>query len=513
MNNQGFAARVEQWLRHESQSDRDIILERLKNHFSFYDYEGICLLAADGHLLHDLGHHPPPDPQLTATLARAGESRRVERSDLYQGSDGVIRMLWLVPVLSLDDGLPIAFILQHIEANHFLFPFLTNWPGTSKSAETILIRRQGNEVIFLNPLRFSPDAALNRKIPLARQEIPAVKAVLGQSGIITGRDYRDEPVIAHLNQIPDTPWFLVTKIDLSELYIPLRERLTTMVLVVMLLLLGAAAGIFLLWRWQRHIYGFTLLSLLSIQDHQRKNELEQLVAQRTARLLELNRELEAFSYSISHDLKAPLRGIDSYSQLLAQSCREKLAEEDHLLIGNIRQGAKRMRELIDGLLAYSRLERREVRPATVNLPALAARALTAFQDDPAAAGIKVEIPEGLTARVDPDGLEMALRNLIDNALKFRRPEQTPLIVIQGEMAGDCLRLTVRDNGIGFEMKMAERIFEMFSRLEKEADYPGTGVGLALVRKAVQRMAGSVKVESSPGQGTAFILEIPQSDGS
>lgn len=513
MSNQGFAARVEQWLRHDSATDRDIVQERLKSHFSHYDYEGICLLNAAGRLLHGLGHHPPADLQMTETLARAGQNLRVERSDLYQGDDGVIRMLWLVPILSPDNSRPIAFVLQHIEAERFLFPFLAGWPGESKSAETILGRREGDQALFLNPLRFAPDAALSRRLPLERREVPLVAAATGREGIITGRDYRNEPVIAHLNQIPDTTWLLVTKIDLNELYAPMRARLLAMVLVVLLLLLGAAAGIFLLWRWQRQIYGFTLLGLLSIQDHQRKSELEQLVAQRTARLRELNRELEAFSYSVSHDLKAPLRGIDSYSQLLADNYREKLTDDGRLLINHIRQGVKRMRQLIDGLLAYSRLERQTMRLATVNLSALAARALTAFQNDPAAAGVKIEIPEGLTARVDPAGLEMALRNLIDNALKFRRPEQAPLIVIRGEMADDCLRLTVRDNGIGFEMKMAERIFEMFSRLEKEEDYPGTGVGLALVRKAVQRMAGSVKVESSPGRGTAFILEIPRNDAS
>lgn len=518
--NQGFATRVELWLRQGVDSEGQLIRNRLADYFRSYDYEGICLLDAAGRLIHGLGHHPPADPQLMETLTRAGQNRRVERSDLYQGSDGVIRMLWLVPILSAeddwqDDGRPVAFVLQHIEAEHFLFPFLTVWPGESKSAETILGRREGDQALFLNPLRFAANAALNRRIPLERREVPAAQAALGREGVVTGRDYRGEPVMAHLNPVPNTPWFLVTKIDLSELYAPMRARLLAIVLVVMVLLLGAAAGIFLLWRWQRHIYGFTLISLLSIQDQQRKSELEQMVAQRTARLQELNRELKAFSYSVSHDLKAPLRGIDSYSQLLTENYPEKLDDEGRLFIRNIRQGVKRMREMIDGLLAYSRLERREMRPARANPRALAERVLADFQADLKAAGgeARLEIPAGIVALVDPDGLAMALRNLVDNAIKFRRPELAPLIVIRGELTGDCLRLEVRDNGIGFEMKMAERIFEIFTRLEKEVLYPGTGVGLALVRKAVQRMGGKVQVTSSPGQGTAFILEIPQDGAS
>jgi PAS domain S-box-containing protein len=244
--------------------------------------------------------------------------------------------------------------------------------------------------------------------------------------------------------------------------------------------------------------------------HRLNEELEQRVGERTAQLEALNKELEAFSYSVSHDLKAPLRGIDGYSQLLEKDYRARLDDDGRLFLANIRASAAQMHQLIEDLLNYSRMERRSLQSVTIDLGALV-RAVVAER----AAGLQqqgiqlsLELPE-LSVRADRDGLALVLRNLLENALKFSRNAQAPELQIGARAERDRVILWVRDNGIGFDMKFHDRIFDIFQRLQRAEDYPGTGVGLALVRKAMQRMEGRVWAESAPGQGATFYLEIPQ----
>lgn len=237
-------------------------------------------------------------------------------------------------------------------------------------------------------------------------------------------------------------------------------------------------------------------------------ELEQRVIERTAQLEAANKELEAFSYSVSHDLKAPLRGIDGYSQLLEETAGAQLDEEGRLFLRNIRQGAAQMQALIADLLAYARMERRALGEETVDLPASVEAVARVYEHDIASRGVvlRIDVP-ALAACADREGLAVVLRNLLDNALKFSRNAQPPVIEIGASNAGDRVLLWVRDNGIGFDMKFHERIFGIFSRLQRAEDYPGTGVGLALVRKAMQRMGGRVWAESAPRQGSTFFLEL------
>ncbi|MGE5490213.1 MAG: ATP-binding protein [Actinomycetota bacterium] len=237
-------------------------------------------------------------------------------------------------------------------------------------------------------------------------------------------------------------------------------------------------------------------------------ELEQRVAERTAQLEAANKELEAFSYSVSHDLKAPLRGIDGYSQLLEGSAGDRLDEEDRYFLKNIRDGAAQMQALIGDLLGYARMERRTLGDDRLDLPACVAAVLQLYAHAMEGGGmvLKSAVPP-LAVRADRDGLAMVLRNLIDNGLKFSRDAKPPTVEIGARDDGDRVVLWVKDNGIGFDMKFHDRIFEIFSRLEPAENYSGTGVGLALVRKAMQRMGGRVWAESAPGRGATFFLEL------
>lgn len=238
------------------------------------------------------------------------------------------------------------------------------------------------------------------------------------------------------------------------------------------------------------------------------SDLEERVIERTAQLEAANKELEAFSYSVSHDLKAPLRGIDGYSQLLEETAAEHLDEEARLFLRNIRRGAMQMQALIGDLLAYARMERRTLSDDRVDLASWVGAIVQEFRHDIAEGEIvfRCDVP-ALSARVDREGLAVVLRNLIDNALKFSREAKPPVVEIGAHEAGGNVILWVRDNGIGFDMKFHERIFDIFSRLHHTEEFAGTGVGLALVRKAMQRMGGRVWAESAPGQGATFFLEM------
>ena len=238
-------------------------------------------------------------------------------------------------------------------------------------------------------------------------------------------------------------------------------------------------------------------------------ELERRVAARTAALERANNELESFTYSVSHDLKAPLRAIDGYSTLLLQEHADQLDAEGHRFLDKVRRATEHMSELIEDLLAYARLERRALSASPIDPRAVVQKLLAEHGQELAELGVTVDltIPYASMA-ADPEGLTMALRNLLENALKFTRDVSSPRIEIGGRQTATASLLWVRDNGCGFEMEYHDRIFEMFQRLHRVEDYPGTGVGLALVRKAMERMGGRAWAESHPSQGAIFYLEIP-----
>ncbi|WP_066154971.1 PAS domain-containing protein [Hydrogenophaga pseudoflava] len=237
--------------------------------------------------------------------------------------------------------------------------------------------------------------------------------------------------------------------------------------------------------------------------------LEQRVAERTAQLSQANQELEAFSYTVSHDLKAPLRGIDGYSQLLVEEYGDKLDEEGRHFVRRIRHGVQQMGALISDLLEYSRMERRDMAAGPVAIRPLVESILESFHADIERQGAQVWTGlEDFTLALDREGISVVLRNLIGNALKFSRDSSPPVVEIGSCLKNGCRVLWVRDNGVGFDMKYHDRMFGIFQRLHRAEEFPGTGVGLALVAKAVQRMGGRVWAESAPGAGATFYLEFP-----
>lgn len=262
------------------------------------------------------------------------------------------------------------------------------------------------------------------------------------------------------------------------------------------------------------------LAFLVIQDiTERKNadealrgakiNLEREVDERTAQLLAKSKELENFCYSVSHDLRAPLRGIDGYSRLLLEDYQQQLDEEGRGFLKNVRAATKHMTDLIEDLLAYSRLERRGASTMPLELSGFVSNLLEECRAGSKDVRLTVEVG-GFHVSVDPEGLAIALRNLIDNAIKFSKYTPEPAIEIRAQAVGGRCVLSIRDNGIGFDMRFYSKIFEIFQRLHRAEEYPGTGIGLAMVHKAMERIGGRVWAESQLGAGAIFFLELPLS---
>jgi signal transduction histidine kinase len=239
--------------------------------------------------------------------------------------------------------------------------------------------------------------------------------------------------------------------------------------------------------------------------------LEQRVSERTNELKRAYDELEGFSYAVAHDLKAPLRAINGFAHLFEAEMAGQLSAQAREHLTRIRNGSLRMATLIDDLLAYSHIDRRGLQSTIVALSDLVDSVVIQYADEVQRRHVEISIKvEPLKLRVDAEGLLLALRNLFENALKYTRERQHPRIEIQAHRNEVGVVLSIADNGIGFEMEYHDHIFKIFQRLHRDDQYPGTGIGLALVRKAVERIGGRVWAQSRPGEGATFNIQLPKS---
>jgi PAS domain S-box-containing protein len=239
-------------------------------------------------------------------------------------------------------------------------------------------------------------------------------------------------------------------------------------------------------------------------------ELEQRVQERTAQLESANKELESFSYSVSHDLRAPLRAISGFSEIIARRHRPNLNEEGQHYVDNIVQASERMGHLIDDLLTYARLGRTGVRQEPVSLASLFDEINENMQGYIAELHGELSIAENLPSVTgDQILLLQVFSNLLENAFKYHKTEIPPQVTISYENEDKFVVIKVTDNGIGIPLEYQEKIFNMFQRLHSEEEYPGTGIGLATVRKSVGLLGGSVWVESTPGTGSMFFVRLPK----
>jgi signal transduction histidine kinase len=243
------------------------------------------------------------------------------------------------------------------------------------------------------------------------------------------------------------------------------------------------------------------------------DSLEIRVRHRTEDLEEAVKELESFAYSIAHDLRAPLRGMAGLADLLLAEQAPRLDPEGREFLGRIKASASRMDRLIHDLLTYSRITRSEIDLETVDLEALLEEILKEMAEELRARKADVIVRRPLPiVRGHRVTLSQAITNLVANAVKFVAPGVEPRVTVRAEPKEKSVRLWVEDNGIGIPGEHHDRIFGIFQRLQEDASIPGTGIGLAIVKRAAERMGGAVGVESEPGKGSRFWIELPSAGG-
>jgi PAS domain S-box-containing protein len=694
------------------------------------------------------------------------QSGNIAFQDFYRNDqDQHVYIKVLVPIL--EKRFPkrlIAILALRISPEEYLYPLIKKWPTPSRTAETLLIRRDGSDALFLNDLKFRNDAALNLRIPLTSKNVLAVKAALGIEGIVEGIDYRGEQVIGDVRAIPDSPWFLVARMDMEEVVAPLKERLWLIIIFIGSILCGAGTIVGLVYRHQRAslyasrkneeqyrifneqqqkildaspamifykdkenrfvrvnemmarangmsksemegktcwdmfprqaadqywqddkevisagqsklnivetmetprgamyvqsdkipyrdsngtiigIIGFTLditermeieaerektrkelavikksadeasefaesvintvreplisldqnlrvvtvsrsfyeffkvkpeetvgqliynlgdkqwdipklrelletilpqkasfdnyevehdfanigrrtmllnarqiqqasakerIILLAIEDITGRKEIEAGL-EKTRKELELtNKELEAFSYSVSHDLRAPLRHISGYVELLAKHFKSELSEKGLHYLDSIADSAVQMGKLIDNLLQFSRTGRAEMRRSDSDLNGIVQEVVESLQKDNPDRAIEWIISKLPSVYCDTAMIRLVWVNLLSNAVKFTQRREKALIEIGAKIETKEVIFFVKDNGVGFDMKYAQKLFGVFQRLHSTAEFEGTGVGLANVHRIITRHGGRTWAEAELDKGATFYFSLPK----
>ena len=597
------------------QRQRDYILARMQALREVYTYANVQLHDTHGQMLLSLTAHRHLSEQTRAALVKALAGGQPQSTGLFvDAADGDPQIDMVVPLQQTSNGQrkAVGALILHIDPRHFLFPYVQRWPITSPSGETLLARREGDSVVFINPLRHSKAAPLSLRQPLNESTRPTSFSVrTGQTGSMAGIDYRGVSVLAAYRPVKGTDWHLVSKLDRDEVLAPLWRLVSWVSLVATAALGMIGAAMWLLWRQQaqarqfeaqssrllQHFYelpfiGMAITSpeskrwlkfndrLCEIVGYSRdelpgKNwgemthpddiakdltefervlsgdsdgyELEKRfirkdgkvvdceVAVRCVRrrdgsvdfilatvqdisermqagreLLRSNQELEQFSYSISHDMRQPLRMISSYLQLLDMGLADRLDNEQREYLDFAVDGARRLDQMLIGLLEYSRVGRKGEPAAWVDSRTLLDEALLFLRPaiDEAQADVQV-LGEWPRLRVRPDEFLRLLQNLIGNALKFRIAGRLPEVHISSRTEGGEWRLSIADNGVGIAAGQIGRLFQVFQRLQSRIDYEGTGIGLAICRKIVEHHGGRIWVESAgEGQGSRFCVTLP-----
>jgi signal transduction histidine kinase len=238
-------------------------------------------------------------------------------------------------------------------------------------------------------------------------------------------------------------------------------------------------------------------------------DLERRVAERTAELAVANRHLQAFSYSVSHDLRAPLRAILGFGSALVEDCASKLDASERKNLDRVLAAAEHMEELIEGMLVLGRAVEADLSRVPVDLGTIASTAVRELSDADPNRFVEVVIHEGLRAIADPVLLRAVLSNLLGNAWKFTSKRQGARVEVGKTPAADGgFVFFVRDNGAGFDMRHADKLFGVFQRLHRQDDFAGTGVGLATVERIISRHGGKIWAQGSPGEGATFFFTLP-----
>lgn len=765
VNSEGpfFRDAIVQLTRNQNDTElRSRVIERLSLVRDQYGYQNAMIAFPDGKLILSLDSSLTElEPEATQLVEKATATNQPAFGDFFRDPEKNKVYLDITGPIRDDQNHTAAVLILRVNPETYLYPLIQTWPIPNQTAETLLIRRTDGSVVYLNTLRYRANPPLTIEIPLSQADLPAVQAVLGKTGEVEGKDYRGVDVVAVVLPIPNTSWFIVSKVDKSEIddEILLRRRFVALLVILAILMTGSLVvllfnnrqrvlyqnlfhlekerhlaleetrtilysigdgviatnekglvthfnpvaekltgwseaevlgrplievfniinettravvenpavhvlrdgvivglanhtllvtrdgrehpiadsgapvfdeqgkvqGVVLVFRDQTEertiqrerslltntisasmdeIYlfdphslcfrfvnagalnnlGYTMEQLYSMTpldikpeitaesfqrliqpliDHQipaqvfqtvhqradgsvypvevhlqffeqegnsvflaiiqditeRKKteekiqnlnaELEQRVIERTTQLEASNKELESFAYSVSHDLRAPLRGIDGWSQALLEDNIEQLDEQGQVYLSRVRNETQRMGSLIDNLLELSRVTRSEMKISEVNLSSMANSIAERLKEANKTRDVEFILQPGLKTRGDPHLLEIALTNLLDNAWKFTSTRQSARIEFGRTRLDGKKVFFIKDNGVGFDMAYTGKLFGAFQRMHKQTEFPGTGIGLATVQRIIHRHGGAIWTDAKLDEGAIFYFTLEE----
>jgi len=458
--------------------------------------------------------------------------------------------LYLSGPLLMNDAL-IGVLLIEASANNII-SLVADYSGLGRSGETLLGRksRDGQYVEFITPTRFDANAALRRKVSLDNKASLLVNSILTNPLPSPSIDYRNKQVLGIASQIAAPGWGLVVKLDEDEALQPVKVMLKYIaitglgVTVVLIWVSYVLAGIISrpiveLTRAARGIHegdfghravirsndevgvladtfnSMTDTLIHSRQDleksnrelHAHRDHLEELVSMRTRELQNTIEELESFSYSVSHDLRSPLRAIDGYSYMLMENYEALLDEAGRENFKRIRLAAQRMGALIDDLLKLAHINRSDIVREQVDLSAKVKAAINRVRENNNRRKAEFSVQPDVYAYVDEALIDIVVGNLLDNAWKYTENKSVAKIEFGSMLQDGQTVYFLRDNGVGFDMQYAGKIFGAFQRLVGNDEYPGTGIGLATVSRVISRHGGKVWAQGQPEKGATFYFTV------
>lgn len=523
---------------------------QLKSFQTAFGYLDVMLTDREGRVVYVSSDLHKPD-HLGKNFPDAGvfaEGKKgIYFTDVFAGDtrDAGFKMFGVAPIRGLT-GEFIGEIVFEIDMGP-IYLFIRDNTGLGMTGEALIVKRADNAVLFLSPLRRDTGAALKKKTAFdEKAAVPAQMAARGETGSGVTYDYGNVEVLAAWRYIPSLRWGLVTKIDAAEAFAPVRLlRTVIFTLCVIMTLLGAVAAMAVAGTVTRPIRAlqqgaeavaggdlshrvgtaardeigslsrsFDAMTEALSRDIARREKAEGEIRSlnddlqhHVRQLEESNRELEAFSYSVSHDLRSPLRSIDGFSLALLEDYADKLDDEGKEYLARVRGATQRMGQLIDDLLKLSRVARMEMNRETVDLSALASDIASRLRHNHPERQAEFIVAGGLTALGDERLLTVALENLFGNAWKFS--EKTPRTVIEFGVteADGGPAFFVKDNGAGFDMAYADKLFSPFQRLHHAAEFSGTGIGLATVKRIINRHGGRVWIEGAVDKGTTVYFTL------